>query len=242
LHCDPLRTNLIAGAPLGLLAIQLETRRRNRANGFVIERDDEGFLFEVAQSFGNCPKYIQARSPRFVADPASFAGQRALCAESRVLSAAGIAQIEGADTFFIASATRNDQGGYDRVHGVDASHRGGKPGFVRVTLEHGASVLTWPDFAGNNLFNTLGNLARDPRAGLLFVDFESGDLTALTGHAEVLWTGAEVGAFRGAQRLVRFSVERGYAAPGAVPLRASPPVPARQLAATGSWEEVRSRE
>ena len=109
---------------------------------------------------------------------------------------------------------------------------------MRTTEELGRSVLSWPDFAGNNLFHTLGNLTRDPRASLLFVDFERGDLLCLHGRAEVIWTGAELAAFRGALRLLRFRLERGYAVDDALPLRARSAEPSPQLAGTGSWEEV----
>jgi predicted pyridoxine 5'-phosphate oxidase superfamily flavin-nucleotide-binding protein len=71
--------------------------------------------------------------------------------------------IREADTFFIASSHRDG--------GADASHRGGNPGFVHVLNE---TKLIWPDYSGNGMFQTLGNLAIDPRAGLLFMDFESG--------------------------------------------------------------------
>src|SRR3546814_14766932 len=71
-----------------------------------------------------------------------------------------------------------------REQGADVSHRGGRPGFVRVTEDDGRSVLTIPDFSGNQFFNTLGNIAINPRAGLLFVDFATGDLLTLTGRSE----------------------------------------------------------
>ena len=63
------------------------------------------------------------------------------------------------------------------AYGADISHRGGRPGFVRVD----GDVLTIPDFRGNRYFNTLGNLIAEPRASLLFVDFETGDLLQLQG-------------------------------------------------------------
>jgi uncharacterized protein len=118
------------------------------------------------------------------------------------------------------------------------SHRGGKPGFVRVTQADGRTVLTSPDFFGNFHFATLGNLTLEPRAGILFVDFASGDLLSLTGDADVLWEGNEVAAFVGAQRLLRFRLNAGVLIENAVPLRWSEPQPAPQLAATGSWEEA----
>ncbi|AGP40313.1 pyridoxamine 5'-phosphate oxidase family protein [Sorangium cellulosum] len=234
---DPLAAHLAAGAPVGLLGIQLETRRRNRMNGTIVEARDGGFVVEVGQSFGNCPQYIQAREPVFVREPGAAAAPPAAQAEGPVLSAGAAALIRRADTFFIATAAPAARGG-GAIEGADVSHRGGKPGFVRVTEEDGRSALTAPDFAGNSAFNTLGNLALNPRAGLLFVDFASGGVLSLTGEAEVLWDGAELAAFAGAQRLLRFRVAEGVWTDDAVPLRWSAPVAAPQLAATGSWEDV----
>ena len=225
---DPTAANLATGAAVGLLGIELETRRRNRMNGTVIRADKDGFAVRVRQSFGNCPKYIQVRKPMFIAGPSSsVASSRPARAEGAVLSASTAALVRGADTFFIATATAD---------GVDVSHRGGKPGFVRVTEEGGRTVLTSPDFSGNFFFNTLGNLLLNPRAGMVFVDFTSGGLLLLTGEAEALWDGPELAAFAGAERLLRFRVTEGVWIEGAAPLRWSAPEPAPQLAATGSWE------
>ena len=86
---DPLGDNLAAGAPIGLLGIQLETRRRNRMNGTVTEWADGRFAVTVGQSFGNCPQYIQARRPSFVAEPDSLGEARPVHAEGPVLSPRG---------------------------------------------------------------------------------------------------------------------------------------------------------
>ena len=231
---DPLAANLARGAPVGLLGIELATRRRNRMNGTVISADAGGFTVYVRQSFGNCPQYIQARTHEFAAEPDRALDPRPLHAEGRLLSPAAEALVRGADTFFIASASP-DARGSGPAEGVDASHRGGKPGFVRIDTVDGRTVLTAPDFSGNNVFNTLGNLAANPRAGLLFVDFAQGDVLSLTGRAEIVWDGPEVEAFAGAQRLFRVHVEEGVRIEGAVPLRWSAPVQAPQLAATGRW-------
>ncbi len=224
---DPLGANLAVGAPLGLLGIQPETRRRNRANGTITALDDRGFTLHVEQSFGNCPQYIHARAPVFAAAPETVALPRPVRAEGALLSPDAAALVADADTCFIATAAQGD--------GVDVSHRGGKPGFVRVTAERGRTMLTIPDFAGNNYFNTFGNIAVNPRAGLIYVDFAAGAVLTLTGEAEVIWDGPELTAFAGARRLLRFGVIEGCAIAGAVPLRWSAPEPAPQLAATGAW-------
>jgi len=230
---DPLAENLAVGAAVGLLGIELHTRRRNRMNGVVTALDARGFVVEVRQSFGNCPQYIQARAPFFVLDPGAPKAappQR----EAARLSAAAVSLLRQADTFFIATAAAPERP--DSPYGVDVSHRGGKPGFIRVTEEGEATILTVPDFRGNNAFNTLGNIAVEPRAGLLVVDFASGDLLSLTGEGIVVWDGPELASFAGAQRLLKLHVTGGLVRRNAVPLRWSQPQAAPQLAATGSWE------
>lgn len=194
---DPIDRALAAGSGFGMLGIELSTRRRNRANGIVRERTARGLVLGVEQSFGNCPKYIQKRE--LVERDAGVAGPvrsaAALDDEMRRL-------VRESDTFFIASAA--PRRAHD--HGVDVSHRGGKPGFVGCSDE--GRTLTWPDFEGNYMFNTIGNLLVDPRAGLVVPDFERGALLHVAGRAEIVWSGAEVDAFDGAERLVRFHVER----------------------------------
>ena len=198
-------------------------------NGTIVAASDHGFAVEVGQSFGNCPKYIQAREPLVGGGTA-----RLLREEEATLSEEAVALIRGADTFFIATAAEGARGG-DGVKGVDISHRGGRKGFVRVTEDNGGTVLTSPDFLGNFFFNTLGNLALNSRAGLLFIDFASGAVLSLTGEADVIWEGAEPRAFAGAQRLLRFCVREGVAIASALPPRWSAAEAAPQLAATGSW-------
>ncbi len=215
---DLLGANLGADAPVGLLGIQLETRRRNRMNGTVIGLGDSGFTVRVRQSFGNCPQHIHPRAPVTLVEPIAAGAPRP---EGPLLSAAATALITGADTFFIASASPAAQDG-DAAEGVDVSHRGGQPGFVQVTGEEGRTVLTWPDFRGNFLFNTLGNLVVNPRAGVLFVDFTSGGLLSLTGETELVWEGPELEAIEGAERLLRLRVTEGTWIEHAVPLRWSP--------------------
>jgi len=221
---DPLRAQLRVGATLGLLGIEPQTRRRNRMNGTIVAVDDEGFELRVDQSFGNCPKYIQARAPRWVGDASPLpVVQR----EGASLSPAATELVAAADTLFIASTAAGE--------GVDVSHRGGRPGFVRIEQEASGSVLTFPDFIGNFFFNTLGNIVAYPRAGLLFVDHEGGGVLQLTGRATIVQDGPAVEGFAGAQRLVRVEIEEGLWTPGALPLRWSAPEFAPQLEATGRW-------
>ncbi|TWC69502.1 pyridoxamine 5'-phosphate oxidase family protein [Herbaspirillum sp. SJZ099] len=229
---DPLHGNLRHGARLGLLGIEPHTRRRNRANGVVQALSDDGMAIAIEQSFGNCPKYIQARQPELLD---AHALPAAAITDAPALTPQMAQMIGRADTFFIATALASDDEearGAGRRHGADVSHRGGKPGFVRIDGDH---MLTVPDFIGNSFFNTIGNLLLQPRAGLLFADFDSGALLYLAVRGEVIWEGPEVDAFTGAQRLLRFSVESARLVRHALPLRWAPPELSPFLAATGAW-------
>ena len=207
---DALEGALVPGADVGLLGIELASRRRNRVNGRVgMASEGRAWRFEVDQSFGNCPQYIREREWTRVDDVEAGAALR-----SEHLNAAQRSWIEAADTFFIASGHRGE--GEDAAFGMDASHRGGDPGFVVVP---DARRLTFPDYAGNNHFNTLGNLVVDPLVGLLFVDFETGGLLQLSGRARIEWDGASLEDFPGARRLVHVEIESVVELPEALPLR-----------------------
>ncbi len=224
---DPLGTNLAEGIDIGLLGIELSTRRRNRLNGRVKAIDTDGFDIEIRQSFGNCPQYIQARGFQLQDFEAStqkpiYSLQRFSEEERKLIS--------GADTFFIATAYQFAE--EDLASGVDVSHRGGKPGFIRIDDE---STLTIPDFSGNNHFNTFGNLELNPRAGLLLIDFRQGDLLYLTGTAQVIWEGEEIRLYPGAERLLRFYLHQGYRVEGSLPLCWSSPEFSPFLESFGSW-------
>ena len=186
---DPLAENLQTAELVGLLAIDLATRRRMRVNGR-LSRADGAILIGIDQLYANCPKYIQSRE----AEPSTSAERRAV-RRSAGLTAAQRAWIAGADTFFIATLNPGE--------GADASHRGGAPGFVTVE----GNRLVWPDYAGNMMYNTLGNIAAHPRAGLLFPDFETGSVLLLTGRAGIDWDPSRSAAVPGAQRLVALEVE-----------------------------------
>jgi uncharacterized protein len=223
---DGVTRTLVPGAKLGLLGIDLATRRRNRANGHIARADAEGFAVAIEQSFGNCPQYIQARDIVWVG--ARETGPRE---EFAGLDAEAHLTIRAADTFFVASSSG---GRADSATGIDISHRGGRPGFVRVE----AGVLTVPDFAGNRYFNTLGNFMINPRAGLLFVDFASGDLLHLSGKVEILWQGEEAQRVRGAERLWRLTVSQGWRRRGVLPLRWAFRDYAPTTEETGVWPRV----
>ncbi len=218
---DALASGWTEGSDVGVLGIELSTRRRNRVNGRLARTTETGFELAVDQSFGNCPQHITERSAYqepMAARPSARRGT-SLSARQRRL-------VERADTFFLATGHRAE--GDEPSFGMDASHRGGSRGFVTV---RDARHLVFPDYAGNNHFNTLGNLVLDPRIGLLFVDFEQGHLLQLTGRAEIDWGSHAVRAFPGAQRLVAVEIEE------VVELRAA--LPLRFRAPAGSVRELR---
>ncbi len=206
---DPAEPGLADGAAIGLLGIDLATKRRNRLNG-VLRRKPDGFTVAVRQSFGNCPKYIRNRTLD-VSEPSASPAPAPTVSTS--LEAQARALIADADTFFVASYAEPANG----ERQVDVSHRGGPPGFVRVDE---AGRLTIPDYAGNFFFNTLGNLLVNPRAGLVFADFKSGIVLQLTGDGEILGNTLDTSAeFPGAQRLWRFTPRRVLLRNNAWPLR-----------------------
>ena len=194
---DALEGALTPGSDIGILGIELSTRRRNRVNGRVVNNGSGPIVFSVEQSFGNCPQYIRERNWRRVeGEPAGKPTRGARLTTSQQ------EWIASADTFFIASGYRAE--GESATFGMDASHRGGDRGFVRVASD---TRLAFPDYAGNNHFNTIGNLVLDSRAGFLFIDFETGSLLQLTGRASIDWDSKAVAQIPGARRLVTFDIE-----------------------------------
>jgi uncharacterized protein len=181
---DPLH-GLPAGQKAGLVIVEFAARRRVRINGTLTATGDDALAVEVEQGYGNCPQYINQRVLTPVA--AGQAGQDQAGAgpagegdvrRGTALSPADVELIRAADTFFLG--TTNPE------RGSDASHRAGPPGFVRVDGDR----VWWPDYPGNKLFNSFGNLAVNPEAALLFPDFAAGRTLHLSGTAEVEWDAA----------------------------------------------------
>lgn len=201
---DPLAGDLLVGAPLGLLGIELATRRRNRANGRIVRGGPGAFELLVEQSYGNCKQYIQPRAGVFAA-PAARAGPTA---ESAMLSEQARNILARADTSFIATASRvPSRGG---AEGVDVSHRGGAPGFIQALASDGGTLLTLPDYSGNFMFNTFGNLEVNPHVGFLALDFDTGAVLSLTGTGRVLWDDPRVAEVSNAERLLELRVHSGW--------------------------------
>lgn len=172
---NPLLADLTPGRMLGGLFIELATRRRLRVNGVVSDLSERALGLAVTESFPNCPKFIQKRTFE------GFAGTAREPQEVREGLALGPAEqawIQGADTLFLTTLHPEP--------GADTSHRGGPAGFVEVVDPH---TLRLPDYAGNSLFQSFGNLEVDPRVGLLVPDFATGALLHLSGTAQVLWGG-----------------------------------------------------
>ena len=217
---DPAASGFAEAAPIGLIGLDLATRRRNRLNGRIDLVDARGFEIEVAQSFGNCPQYIQTRVPTPRPSAPAFAEPMS------VLDAQARRTIMTADTLFVASRSRPEVG---PDGGLDMSHRGGKPGFVRVE----GDTLVIPDFRGNRYYNTLGNLLGDPRAGLLFIDFASGDLLQVQGTASIDWHPQDAPA--GAERAWRLAIDRAWRRRDALPVAWRFGDYAPTTLATGVW-------
>jgi predicted pyridoxine 5'-phosphate oxidase superfamily flavin-nucleotide-binding protein len=179
---DPLH-DMAAGQPVGVIVMDFAARRRLRINGTLSTASDGGLAIDVVQAYGNYPQYIRPRQVR----PAAAGDAPRLLRRGDALEPDDIAQVQSADTFFLGTSHAE--------YGSDASHRGGPSGFARAD----ANSVRWPDFPGNNMFNSLGNLAVDPAAALLFVDFFSGRTLQLSGAAEVRWDDAD-------ERSVEFDV------------------------------------
>ncbi len=229
---DPLNETLTEGAYIGVLGIQPHSRRRNRVVGRVAAVRSDGFTIAVTRAFGNCPQYIQTREVEVRPGIDRPEAVRTV-GRSDALDASARRIVERADTLFIATAHLDGSEACPR--GADVSHRGGKPGFVKVEDERS---FVFPDFSGNFHFNTVGNILLNPKAGFLFVEFETGDLVYLTGGAEVVWDGGTVEAFRGAQRLIRFFADEVVRVERSLPLRFTFGEYSPLLENTGSWTQA----
>jgi len=200
---DPLATHLREGMPAGVLVIEPRNRERIRFNGTAIPAE-KGFVLRTEETFPNCDKYVQQRSFEHIETVDSDPDEPTV---SDGLSAHHREWIGGTDTFFIGSHYPGT--------GADASHRGGDPGFVDVD----GDTIIYPDYPGNSMFCTLGNIESNPRTGLLFIDFEEGRTLQVTGHAGIVWDEDRVAAHEGAERLVEITVDRAVELPDGNPLR-----------------------
>ncbi|MGQ0466947.1 MAG: pyridoxamine 5'-phosphate oxidase family protein [Sporichthyaceae bacterium] len=206
--------SLTVGSPAALIVIDFPSRRRFRINGAVVAITAEGLRIEAVETFGNCPAYIPGREVVAAARPAAARPAQP------GLNAYGRAIVENVDSFFLGTA--------HPTRPADTSHKGGRPGFVRV--EEDGSIW-WPDYSGNNMFNSLGNLAENPEASALFVDYDHGVALHLSGTAVLEWIEpGVVGDDDGTGRRVRFRIEQAVLAPAALRAVTEPnPSPANPL-------------
>lgn len=203
---EPANLDLSAGAKISVLGLEMETRRRNRMNGTIRSNEGDTLTISVDQSYGNCPKYIQPRTALPDQTKVStFSAGLSLSARDQAL-------ISAADLFMLAS--RAPTLGDDPRDGIDINHRGGRPGFVEVL---DADTLQWPDYRGNNFYNSFGNILLDNRVGLQFFDFGSGTTLNINGTAALFDTEADMPPHMG--RSVRITIESVTRADGALPLR-----------------------
>ncbi|WP_210521143.1 pyridoxamine 5'-phosphate oxidase family protein [Hymenobacter terricola] len=201
---DVLTANLAINPAVGTTVVDFERRRRIRLNGRAHLTGD-GIVVALEEVFFNCPRYIQAREWQL--RPAPEAAPQA-GPVTPLLPPDLRAWISAADTFFLATAHARD--------GLDVSHRGGLPGFVRVLDAH---TLQWPDYNGNGMFQSLGNLTLDARAGLVFPDFATGHVLQLTGQGRIEWDEAHAQQYPGAERVLTFRVEEARTLYHALPFR-----------------------
>ncbi|MFI6866920.1 pyridoxamine 5'-phosphate oxidase family protein [Nocardia sp. NPDC050406] len=197
---DPLAEALRSPRRLGMIALQPQRRRRMRVNGLA-EPTDTGLRITTEQVYSNCPKYITKRGIDEWRGGAPGSVRR-----STELDTAQQEFVSAADAFFIASA--------DRDGNADASHRGGNPGFLQVLSP---TRLRWPDYRGNSMFMTLGNIAAEPRCGLLIPDWRTGSTLQLTGTAEITWD--DTTFTPGAQASIDFTITEVVDIANASPLR-----------------------
>lgn len=177
------------GRMVGGLTIDLETRKRVKlfarmVAGALSLREDEAMdakqhfaevqlVLRVEQSLGNCPKYLNKKR----IEPALSAPE--LVSDSPQLPQRALDLLEKADLFFLSSSNREQD--------MDTNHRGGPRGFVRViSNEASGAVLCYPEYSGNRLYQTLGNLKVNPVVGICVPDFDTGDMLYLTGTTEIL--------------------------------------------------------
>jgi predicted pyridoxine 5'-phosphate oxidase superfamily flavin-nucleotide-binding protein len=205
---DPLWRNLESDPRLGLLIIELANRRRLRINGDARLSDQE-ILLRVTQSFPNCPKYITKREIDVELIEASDADSN--FSEGSTLPERIQKMITAADVLFLATGHAE--------RGNDASHRGGSPGFLEVVSKN---TVRLPDYSGNGLFNSLGNMVGDPQVGLLIPDFERGRQLQMTAAAKILWDQADPdGKTSGTNRFVEFAISQWLERPLPARLRSA---------------------
>ncbi len=212
-HTDPLSSGAIAGEDLGLIVIDLAKGVRYRINGRIIQANST-LKISVSQCYRNCPQYIHKRTARYIEVPNSRPPSSLMI--STKLDGKPADLVAKADTCFIASHGSGHSKGDTRL-GADISHRGGNPGFVKIVDD--GHRLVMPDYVGNFMFNTMGNLLEYPHCGLLFIDFEKGDLLQISGKAKIDFASSDIETMPGAQRLLNIDIDQSVYTPAILPLQ-----------------------
>ena len=162
---------------------------------------------KIEQSLGNCPKYLNQYEIR----PALLDPE--LVSKGSSLSEEGKALISKSDMFFLSTSTEDD---------MDVNHRGGPPGFVRIISP---TTLAYPEYSGNRLYQSLGNLILDPKIGLVFPDYETGDVLYITSTTEIL-TGTDASALLpGSNLAVKITIEECRYVKTGLPFRGTKKTP-----------------
>jgi ferredoxin-NADP reductase/predicted pyridoxine 5'-phosphate oxidase superfamily flavin-nucleotide-binding protein len=226
---DALASSFENGSDIGILGIEFATRRRNRVNGRISTNDGKKILFKVDQSFGNCPQYIKPRDWWTT----GMKKNRQVCLINDTdllprrpsqLTKEQISSIEMAESIFLATGYRAD--GDDPRFGNDASHRGGTVGFLKVSSDGKRIFL--PDYSGNNMFNSLGNIVQDPRTGIAVPLYETGGIIQMSGSTLIHWEDEDddesnevsISDFPGALRWLEFTIDEIIELPpGTLPIR-----------------------
>lgn len=194
-------SDLRPGQSIAVLLIELEKRRRLRINGTVASFSAKKLEVAVGHSFALCPRFIQKRQPETIGsdDPTHLA---APVVGRSVLDGVAAEWIAAADTLFIASLGPAGE--------ADVSHRGGRPGFVKQQ----GQVLRIPDYSGNSMFNTLGNLTVESGCGLVFPDSDGAGQLQLSGQARVCFDVTDdIESTGGTGRWIEFTVHAWRIAP-----------------------------
>lgn len=218
------------GSKIGILGLELATRRRNRLNGVISHLKGSDIHVSVEQSFGNCPQYIHTRDTQKV----SNLGALEKVTHKNVQRYNGLTThlqqvVSTAETFYIAS--RHATLGHNSNEGIDVSHRGGKSGFINVE----ANSLLIPDFSGNKFFNTIGNIVLDGRVGLCFFENTTGTLHFIQGNATVIWETDTLPDFDGAERFIHITVENAISIDNLYPFRHEVITRSPAVDSTGVW-------
>jgi ferredoxin-NADP reductase/predicted pyridoxine 5'-phosphate oxidase superfamily flavin-nucleotide-binding protein len=179
-------------------------------------------ITKIEQSLGNCPKYLN----QYDIQPALVSPT--LVSQSQTLSEEAKALILKSDMFFLTTSVPED---------MDTNHRGGPAGFVRIVSD---TEIVYPEYSGNRLYQSLGNLLVNPKIGITFPDYETGDVVYITGTAEVLVGNDAAAILPGSNLVVKIKIDEARAVRQGLPLRGTRKIPSpynpivRTLASEGN--------